>query len=430
MKKMILILLGSVCPFLFVNAQAGKAMPLHIGDTVPDIRIAGIQNYGRPDFSLRDFKGRLLILDFWSVGCTSCVGLMPVLDSLQRAYQDQLTVVSVTPDGPQKAQQFIHRFLHGKTEHLPVIYADTLLSALFPHEWVPHEVWIDDQGVVRAITGGTYARGKYIQRLLNDPQATLPLKQDFLGFNENRPLLTGGNGGREGNFLYRSMITPYLPGVNGGIGIHQTDSTVSLLALDVSIFHLYDACVPFNIIGNPKKVILHIRDSSRYFPPTDDPEARDAWRQKHAFCYQLILPSSKAAEIRGEGLEDLNRYFGLHADVEEVPTHCLAIVRSDRVLSLDRPLSRAAAPSHGGLQLVKRSMAQLRYYLDDISTLPLVFDETGYTGKVTLRLDADTSLAGLRKQLAPYGLRLVDTIRPVKKFILTENDIYHRTHSR
>lgn len=65
-------------------------------------------------------------------------------------------------------------------------------------------------------------------------------------------------------------------------------------------------------------------------------------------------------------------------------------------------------------------MSGLYYYLHGIPTLPAVFDETGYQGKINIRLSGDTSLTGLQRELAPYGLKLVPAVRPTKIFILTE----------
>ena len=51
-------------------------------------------NTPRP-LSLRDFAGKLLLLDFWTYCCINCMHLIPVLRKLERKYPDELAVVGV-----------------------------------------------------------------------------------------------------------------------------------------------------------------------------------------------------------------------------------------------------------------------------------------------------------------------------------------------
>lgn len=425
MKKILLLFAGVVCPFLLANAQHQKIHPLHVGDTVPDLVFRDIRNYSQPDFSLRHFKGQLLILDFWAIGCTSCVHLMPVLDSLRHVYGDRLTIVSVTGNQEEPANRFIARFLRAKNPQLPSLFGDTLLSKMFPHVSVPHEVWIDSRGVVRAITDSRYVRAKYIDRILADENATLPLKKDFLGYNSDKPLLVGGNGGQGDQFSYRSMITPFLEGVNGASSIHKGDRSVTVTGINLPVIYLYQLVFAWKIITDPKRVRLELRDSSKYFQPHADPETVDAWRRTHTYCYQLTLPASRADQLQEFGLQDMNRYFNLNGRMEVVPLHCLLIVRSHKneklhFPSVTAPVAGATTAVSREVQMIEKPMSRLYYYLNAIPSLPRVVDETGYRGKINIRLSGDTSLTGLQRELAPYRLKLVPAVRPTKIFILTE----------
>lgn len=45
--------------------------------------------------SLADFRGRFLLLDFWTYGCINCIHLLPVLAEVEERFADALTVVGV-----------------------------------------------------------------------------------------------------------------------------------------------------------------------------------------------------------------------------------------------------------------------------------------------------------------------------------------------
>ncbi len=60
--------------------------------------------------SLSDFKGKVVLLDFWYIGCGPCVDALPALQQLQDKYKDQgLVVVGLETFQPDPAK--ISRFL-------------------------------------------------------------------------------------------------------------------------------------------------------------------------------------------------------------------------------------------------------------------------------------------------------------------------------
>jgi thiol-disulfide isomerase/thioredoxin len=73
--------------------------------------VASLPKPGRvmaPDFSLKDmagnpvrlsaFRGRVVLINFWTTWCTACVAEMPELIALQRSHGDRLAIVGVSLD--------------------------------------------------------------------------------------------------------------------------------------------------------------------------------------------------------------------------------------------------------------------------------------------------------------------------------------------
>ncbi len=66
MKKTIeYIVLAALCYFFSAAALHAQPVPLKIGDRAPDITIKAV-NHTSSTLKLSDFKGKLLILDFWA----------------------------------------------------------------------------------------------------------------------------------------------------------------------------------------------------------------------------------------------------------------------------------------------------------------------------------------------------------------------------
>lgn len=67
---------------------------------LPDLEI---QNADDKPMKLSDFKGKVVLLNFWATWCTPCVKEMPSLDRLQAALpKDKFLIVPLSIDGPTK----------------------------------------------------------------------------------------------------------------------------------------------------------------------------------------------------------------------------------------------------------------------------------------------------------------------------------------
>ena len=65
--------------------------PIH----APDLRGATAWLNTRGPLSLRELRGKVVLLDFWTSGCINCLHLVPHLAYLERKYRDQLVVIGV-----------------------------------------------------------------------------------------------------------------------------------------------------------------------------------------------------------------------------------------------------------------------------------------------------------------------------------------------
>jgi thiol-disulfide isomerase/thioredoxin len=228
MKKYIIL---SVFNVFFVLAMAQTRLPspagLKIGDPVPDMTINVLDHQGTGVPKLSDFKGKLVILDFWATWCSPCVGMIPKMDSLQSEFAGKIQFIPVTSQSEKIVTSFRARFkkVRQLKNEFPQVAGDAALRSLFPHSSLPHYVWIDANGVLAAITGEGSVNAENIAKMLANKPVELAVKTDIkIPYNRDKPLFVRGNGGSGDALLYHSMIAGYSPGLPLGWYIPLADS--------------------------------------------------------------------------------------------------------------------------------------------------------------------------------------------------------------
>lgn len=123
-----------------------------IGQSGPQFSLPYLQQQQQA-FSLAQFAGKVIYLDFWASWCAPCRVSFPALDKLYGKLKQQgFEVVAVNLDEkPEKADGFIRE--------LPVSFtvlrdADGALSDKYVVESMPTSFLIDKQGVVQYIHHG------------------------------------------------------------------------------------------------------------------------------------------------------------------------------------------------------------------------------------------------------------------------------------
>ncbi|HET6737807.1 MAG TPA: alkyl hydroperoxide reductase, partial [Kribbella sp.] len=61
----------------------------------PELRGRGWLNTGGRELALADFRGRFLLLDFWTFCCINCLHVLDELRPLEEKYGDALVIVGV-----------------------------------------------------------------------------------------------------------------------------------------------------------------------------------------------------------------------------------------------------------------------------------------------------------------------------------------------
>ena len=107
---------------------------------------------------LADFKGKYVLLDFWSIGCSPCMQSIPELKEIAEAYKDTLVVVSLSLDVMEIWRQ--ESVKHGITWYnLNDLQGNSGISACYGVSTIPHYVLVSPSGTMIGKTIG-YREGK------------------------------------------------------------------------------------------------------------------------------------------------------------------------------------------------------------------------------------------------------------------------------
>lgn len=411
------------------NASPYRA--LAVGDYMPDFTVQ-LGNYTSATAKMSAFKGKYLILDFWATWCTSCLYNFPKLDSLQKELKNELQVLLVntkdTKDDAKKVNAFFEkkRNTDGVKYNLPTIINDTVMNVLFPHEVIPHYVWVDKAGRVQAITSSDEVTNENIQSFTGGVSLQLREKKD-IDFNSFEPLFVKGNGGMNENYLYRSFLTGYIDGLNGsvlGIGANENEIVSRIAIINCPILVIYKSAYPEMNNYPASKIILDVADIAKYKRPDKGEEWK---RYTNTFTYEFLFPPTTVKKARAMMREDLKRYFGLKVYTEKRKVSCLILKYTGSPETLLAKPGIAADTNIGDNDnrpkyLLNFPLSVLTNYLNYVLTTPLI-DESGITGNITMdNLPLNLSdVNSLRTALETYGFTLAAEQREVEFFILSEN---------
>ncbi|MFA6071641.1 MAG: TlpA disulfide reductase family protein, partial [Janthinobacterium sp.] len=388
-----------------------------IGNAVPDMALNNMVNYNEPSVRISDFKGKLLILDFWATWCHPCVAAFPKLDSLQKKFNKDIQILSVTTEESAKVRSFLAKMKIVKKLSPPSATGDRELTNYFKHIYLPHYVWIDKKGQLIAITESSEVNEKNIASTLKGELVKFRTKQDTSIENKSQAEVDLKNlsGYREGKLGLTEHNSNSITIINAPIltlykvalwkhGIEMM--TAAKMVVDIPDTAIYNAITPVNL------------DRSDRIKPGMDYEN---WlRNGHGFCYEANVPAGKENTKFDLMVQELNQYFGnklgIEGVVEKRNTKCLALIRTDSTVKI---------ATKGGAELFEDDAFSLKMVNHSISYLlanlaynyqsqPPLVDQTGFKGKIDLDLSCTISdVNEMNKALSKYGLKFVEKFMPM-----------------
>jgi len=107
--------------------------------------------------SIKQLKGRAVILDFWTYCCINCLHILPQLKYLEQKYQDKLTVIGVHSgkfDNEKQVQNIRQAILRYDVEHPVLVDSDFRVWQEYAVRAWPTLMIIDPEGYVVGYVAG------------------------------------------------------------------------------------------------------------------------------------------------------------------------------------------------------------------------------------------------------------------------------------
>jgi thiol-disulfide isomerase/thioredoxin len=415
--KLFYCLLIILWPFISTG-QTYKT--LHTGDKMPDITLAPILNYPASKANFSDFKNKLVLFDFMTTGCASCIAALPRFDSLQKAYSGQLQIILVIPESVARVQSFLKR-KNIVNLHLTAIAGDTILSQLFPHTYISHDVLVKN-GKVISITYPEYIISKNLETILEGKNISLPVKRDITAFQYKEPLLHL-NENIIPDFSYPaaigySAVSSYLDNVPWRYTLIRDTSnhTLRISFINVPVPDLYIHTLYGDQL-RPAFILLDVSDTTR-FAYNMGSELSQEWIRKNTYCYEGSFPLDYPASlIKRKISNDLDFYFQLYGRMEKKDLLCWVIRRDSSIQS--ESLTNKASENIQG-----KSIESVVFDLNGSYGTKPVIDESG-CGEIKLSglsTEEYKNIPMLRKKLQEYGLKITAENRTIDMLVITQNN--------
>jgi len=432
----IIIILGIIL-MPMANYCQGKIVPLKIGDKVPEISLYIWQGGKQVRKNLSDYyRDKGMIISFWATWCGACMVSLKEEHRVMRTSNSGVKVLPITYEDSAVIQKFINKNVYLKG--LSYDYAtndNRLMGILFPFKKIPHEVWVDRDGVVKGITYPDQVTIENLRSFADGRTMRLKEKRDNMEFKIGDTLDAGEK------FIYRSVLTGYREDLLGWVGtisspFDKQPKVNMFQGLNCSILQLF-YCAFNNGKGLPvnyKRIELQVKDTTPINPDNSLLGTELSKFDDYKYCYEFILPQKVPESAYGKYmLNDLNRIFNYTARVEKRNQECWLLTAFDTsLLNARQPqLAKLTIKFKNGYPTMAKNITTsilVKYLEEEMQTIPVI-DETGITNSFDF-IFSDGFLSGngsynidnLQKNLHHYGLQLKKEIRETDKLIVVEKE--------
>ncbi|WP_295122574.1 TlpA disulfide reductase family protein [uncultured Chitinophaga sp.] len=405
-----------------------------INKNVPEFVLNNVENSKTSTISSEDLEGKYYILDFWATSCGTCVSSFPKMNEIQEQYKEKIKIILVGLEEKNRdVKKFYNIYKNRFRLNLTSSY-DSSAFRKFVHFGVPFLVWVDNNGIVRAVTTTADANPENIQKFISGKHfefrdISFKSRKSEKRIDPLQPLLINGNGGQDTDFQFRSILAEWKPGM-GISSLPDIDFYSSLQvgryqAVAASLFKLYKVAY-FGSFMTPSEIyhwpILNLKDSSLF---------SGEGARKVLYNYGLEVPLARAnrSELMRMMQNDLRNYFNFTVKIVDREVECYKLVVIDHQKA--EKITKAAGPPESSWSAEKQvnifNNIPISYVADVLVhkigiARAFSYNDTGITGNVSLTIEADiTNIDSIRIGLKKIGLDLVNGRKMMKVLVISDD---------
>lgn len=400
-----------------------------IGEPCPGFVLDNVQQYSKKTVTLQSQQGRHFILDFFSSGCTSCVEAFPKTNKLYAAFKNQLDIILIGKED-KYIRPMYEKYRKVQQLQLPITFDSALCNRWVQYGY-PHLIWIDDKGIVKAVTTSAQLTEKNVRSFIAGNSF------DFLDRSSKGSDERGKDPGTaiqsfktaDANVLSASILSRWDGKSDQRAPNVFYENEQQFESRGMLLQWLYNLAYWGNASWGPrdslyetvaKYPLLELEDTSAF--------AFDFDTQKGLYNYCQVVPAGKSAiQYRQQLLRnDLEKTFGYKVDIEVRKVPVWKLVAAEGAYELLK--------SKGGKMYLESAIPHIDFragniQVSDLISLiwgyhqnePLFINATGFEGRIDIRLNCIiTDLEEVRKALQINKLDLVKGEKEIKVLVVRD----------
>ena len=154
-------------PGTSVGTEGSREVPIgiRIGQRAPNFQLRSLDN---ETIALSDYRGQVVILDFWASWCVPCQSTMPGLENLARTLATDVVLVGVSLD---RSAANASNYLEANNYEAMVALYGTYAAALnvfntYGGGGIPKTYVIDREGIIRYVGHPASLSRQTVERLI------------------------------------------------------------------------------------------------------------------------------------------------------------------------------------------------------------------------------------------------------------------------
>lgn len=378
MKK-ILALLITLHLFLGqTSAQEGAVSEsVQIGSLVPNFDINILTKEGTVKKNIKDYRGKVVVLEFWATYCGPCLPAMDHLADLQFKFKNDLEVINITDEERWKVVNFLKK----RPTFLAIgLDNDKFINQLFYHQLMPHTIIIDPQGYIKAITSPEEVTEEVIYLAKSGAILAVKTKAEFAPKSENATAMNAVQA--EDKSFYKVAVSAYKEGIQSQIN-KKSDFEYEFINCTVPLMYqvLYQTTRP-----NPNdRACLEVSEQTKYLLD-----------EKQQYSMTIKLPEQMKHRLGEIGMKHLEEIFAVKAKNEN---------RTRKVYALTTNKDIAPPSNNAGMDMPLKDFLKLLWDTKVVD-MPIVNESNTADNTIVWIADFPKEVSKVQESIQKMGFKL------------------------
>jgi thiol-disulfide isomerase/thioredoxin len=148
---------------IITSVSSGSAADLYLGGPAPDFWFETAEGQST---SLSDFKGKIVLINFWATWCTYCRMQMPYIEQIYEEWSgEELVVLAINVgESPEDVTSFMQS--QGFT-HPVLLDSEGQVATRYGASALPATIFIDKEGLIQYGVAGAFSSVEEIESILH-----------------------------------------------------------------------------------------------------------------------------------------------------------------------------------------------------------------------------------------------------------------------